>query len=153
VLEPPRDGTMLDGRKIEHALELIAARNPVTAVVMDITAAEPQAQWIEAQLGIDVIERNQSIPAKVEEFSAFTAALRQRWLWHTGDRALTRHVLNAVVQVMPRGDARFARISRSRQGGNQDARVIDALDAAAMVHVVATTAAAPVKPFIAFDFG
>jgi hypothetical protein len=31
--------------------------------------------------------------------------------------------------------------------------VIDALDAAAMVHVVATTATASVKPFIAVDFG
>lgn len=151
VLEPPRDGTMLDGRLIEYALEEINARNPITAVVMDMTSAEPQAQWIESELGVDVIERNQSVPTKVEEYNSFTSALREGWLHHTGDRALTRHVLNAIIQVMPRGDARFARISRTRQGGNQDSRVIDALDAAAMVHVVAT-AAAPARSFAAVAF-
>jgi hypothetical protein len=44
--------------------------------------------------------------------------------------------MNAVVNILPRGDARFARISKTRHGDN-DRRVIDALDAAAMVHVVA----------------
>ena len=69
----------------------------------------------------------------------------------TGDRALTRHVLNAVIQIMPRGDARFARVSRTRQGGNQDSRVIDALDAAAMAHFVATMTPEP-KEFGAVAF-
>jgi hypothetical protein len=151
ILEPPRDGTMLDGRKIEYALEEMNSRNPITAVVMDMTAAEPQAQWIESELGVAVIERAQSIPSKVEEYNSFTSALREGWLYHTGDRGLTKHVLNAIIQVMPRGDARFARISRTRQGGNQDSRVIDALDAAAMVHVIAT-AAAPERAFSAVAF-
>ncbi len=151
VLEPPRDGTMLDGRKIEYALEELNARNPIRAVVMDMTSAEPQAQWIESELGVDVVERNQSVPAKVEEYASFTSALREGWLHHTGDRALTRHVLNAIIQIMPRGDARFARISRTRQGGSQDSRVIDALDAAAMAHVIATAAAEP-RPFTAVAF-
>jgi hypothetical protein len=36
--------------------------------------------------------------------------------------------------LLPDGGARFDRVSQTRQGGNQDARVIDALEAAAMVH-------------------
>jgi phage terminase large subunit-like protein len=153
VLEPPRDGSMLDGRKIERALEAIHDRNPILAVVMDMTDAEPQAQWIDRELGVDVIDRPQSPSAKVEEYESFTAALREGWLFHSGDRQLTRHVLNAVVQVLPRGDARFARISRTRQGGNQDSRVIDALDAAAMVHVHASLMSrvpARKKPVVVF---
>jgi phage terminase large subunit-like protein len=138
VLEPPRDGTMLDGRKIERELEQLHAVNPIRAVVMDTTSAEPQAQWIERELGVEVLERPQSPSAKVDEYKAFTSALREGWLHHTGDPKLAAHVLNAVVNILPRGDARFARISKTRHGDN-DRRVIDALDAAAMVHVVAQT--------------
>jgi len=150
ILVPPRDGTMLDGRKIERALEEIHERNPIIAVVMDPHDAEPQAQWIDRELGVDVIVRTQSIPGKVEEYDSFTSALREGWLFHTGDRGLTRHVMNAVVQVLPRGDARFARVSKTRQGGNQDMRVIDALDAAAMVHVAATSAQPAGEIMVAF---
>ncbi len=69
----------------------------------------------------------------------FTGALRQRWLWHSGDEGLRRHVLNAVARVLPSGETRFARPRQSRQvsQATQRARVIDALDAAAMVHTSA----------------
>jgi phage terminase large subunit-like protein len=87
-----------------------------------------------------VLERSQSTSSKVEEYNAFTEALREGWLFHTGDAALTRHVMNAVLQILPKGDARFARTSQSRAGGMQDSRVIDALDAAAMANVVAAAA-------------
>jgi hypothetical protein len=40
VLVPPRDGTMLDGRRIERELEQIHAVNPIRAVVMDMHNAE-----------------------------------------------------------------------------------------------------------------
>ncbi len=72
-----------------------------------------------------------------EDYDKFTEALREGWLKHSGDRALTRHVLNAVARVLPFGDARFDRPSQTRQGGEQERRVIDALTAAAMVHAVA----------------
>ena len=55
-------------------------------------------------------------------------------------RRLRRHALNSGTRLLPDGGARFARISETRQGGNQDARVIDALIAAAMVHSYAVEA-------------
>lgn len=137
VLTPPRDGTMLDGSRVKVELEQIHAVNPIQSVVMDMTNAEDIAQWLDRELGVLVVDRPQSPTAKVEEYKTFTAGLRSRTLWHTGDRALTKHVLNAVVNVLPRGDARFARISKDRHGDNER-RVIDALDAAAMVLTVAT---------------
>jgi phage terminase large subunit-like protein len=140
VLTPPRDGSMLDGRRIEVELEQIHAVNPIRAVVMDMHNAEATAQWIDRELGVEVFERAQSTSSKVEEYNAFTEALRKKWLFHTGDAALTRHVMNAVLQILPKGDARFARASQSRAAGAQDSRVIDALDAAAMAHVVAVAA-------------
>jgi hypothetical protein len=54
-------------------------------------------------------------------------------LKHTGLPEAARHALNAVARVLPLGDARFDRPSQTRQGGDQDRRVIDALSAAAMV--------------------
>ena len=61
-------------------------------------------------------------------------ALRNGWLWHTGDPGLRRHVLNAVVRLLPDGKARFDREKQSRSADMQDSRVIDALSAAAMVN-------------------
>jgi hypothetical protein len=60
--------------------------------------------------------------------------LRGGWLKHSGDAGLKLHALNAVTKMLPDGGARFARVSETRQGGNQETRVIDALVAAAMVH-------------------
>lgn len=136
VLVPPRDGSMLDISKIKRELEQLHTANPIIGVVMDMTNAADIAQWLENDLKVEVFQRPQSVPAKAEEYAAFMEALRSGCLWHTGDAGLTAHVMNAVVNILPRGDARFARISKTRHGDN-DRRVIDALDAAAMVHVVA----------------
>ena len=60
----------------------------------------------------------------------------QGWLRHTGDKTLTRHVLNAIARPATYGDLRFDRPSESRTTGQekQRRRVIDRLTAAAMVH-------------------
>jgi hypothetical protein len=135
VLVPPRDGSMLDGRLVEQAFLEIQARNPVEMVVMDMSRAEQLAQWI-SDLGVTVIDRGKSNTAAVEDYERLMEGLRSD-LWHTGGPQLTRHALNAVARILPQGDTRFDRPSKTRQGGDQDSRVIDALDAAAMVNAVA----------------
>lgn len=134
VLEPPRDGSSLDPHEIEQAILEIHARNPIDTVVMDTTKAEQLAHWIAETTGALVIDRPPSASHAVDEYERFTEALRQRWLWHTGCPILRRHVLAAIVRILPGGDARFDRPSRSRTGPEQAERVIDALSAAAMVH-------------------
>jgi phage terminase large subunit-like protein len=137
ILTPPRDGTSLDPNLVEEMLLEVHERNPVHTVVMDPTKAEQLAVWIADTLGATVIERTQSHSFAVEDYNRFMEALREGWLLHAGDAGLTAHAMNAVARVLPHGDARFDRISSTRQGGNQDVRVIDALTAAAMVHSTA----------------
>ncbi len=146
VLVPPRDGTSLDPHKVEAALLRIHKRNPVHTVVMDMSRAEQLAAWIEEELGATVIDRSQTNAWAAQDFERFMDALRTGRLWHQGDAALTSHALNAVARVLPQGDARFDRPSQTRQGGDQERRVIDALQAAAMVHAVAAEPAPPPKP-------
>jgi hypothetical protein len=138
ILEPPRDGTSLDPNKVEHALIQIHQRNPVHTVVMDMSRAEQLAEWIQAELGATVVDRSQSNKFAAEDYEKFMEALREGWLKHSGDRGLTRHALNAIARILPYGDARFDRPSQTRQGGDQDRRVIDGLTASAMVNSVAS---------------
>lgn len=137
VLTPPRDGTSLDPYLVERALIEIHDRNPLHTVVMDTSRAEQLAEWISSELSVTVIDRQQTNALAVQDYERFMQALREGWLHHIGDTALTRHVLNAVARVLPHGDARFDRPHQSRKGAEQDMRVIDALSAASMVHSVA----------------
>jgi hypothetical protein len=136
ILVPPRDGSSLDPSRVEDAALTIHARNPVHTVVMDTSKAEQLAAWFEAELGATVIDRAQSNTLACLDFERFTEALRQGWLWHTGDPGLREHVLNAVARRLPGGDMRFDRPSQTRRSSKQDRRVIDALTAASMVHGV-----------------
>ena len=139
VLVPPRDGGSLHPDALKEALYRVHERNPVHTVVMDMKAAEETAVWIEDELGATVLESRQSNTQAATDYAAFMEALREGWLKHSGDPALTRHVLNAIARRLPLGDLRFDRQSATRQGGNQDLRVIDALVAAAMVHKTAAS--------------
>jgi phage terminase large subunit-like protein len=155
VLVPPRDGTMLDGRKIEAAFVEIHARNPIHTVVMDMSSAESLAQWLESELGAVVIDRSQTITWAVRDYERFMEALRNGWLKHSGDAGLTSHVLNAIAHGLPRGDTVFERPSQTRQSAEQDRRVIDALTAASMVHGMAAAAfdaPEPVKSRVAMSW-
>jgi phage terminase large subunit-like protein len=135
VLVPPRDGTSLDPHLVERAILLLNERNPIDTLVLDTTRAEQLASWIEEELGCRVVDYAQSNTNQVRDYESFTEGLRTGQLTHSGDAELTRHVLNAAVGVLPRGDARFIRPVQSR-GAQQDQRVIDALIAAAMVYRV-----------------
>lgn len=137
ILVPPRDGTSLNPNEIEKALLRVHERNPIHTVVMDMHRAEQLASWIESEIGAVVIDWPQSIPVQVTEYQGFMEALRNGWLRHSGDAGLTRHVLNAIAKVLPRGDAIFERPSQTRMSSEQDRRVIDGLKAAAMVNAAA----------------
>ena len=148
VLVPPRDGNSLDPDLVEGALMAIHRRNPIHTVVMDLSRAEQLATWIGKALGATVIDRAQTNMWAVQDYDYFMQALRSGWLRHTGDAALTSHVMNAIAKVLPFGDTRFDRPSASRTDVEaQDRRVIDALTAASMAVCVATiTAATPPIP-------
>jgi len=133
VLVPPRDGTSLEPSLVEDALHRLHERNPIHTVVMDETRAEQLAVWIADELGARVVPWPHSPKMAALDYERFMEALREGWLHHPGDPKLTRHVLNAVAKVRAEG-TRFDRPSQTREGGNQDMRVIDALIAAAMVH-------------------
>jgi phage terminase large subunit-like protein len=140
ILVPPRDGTSLDIFKIEHALAALHDRNAIHTLVMDISDARDVAEWAQQELGCEVVERGTGLPGQVLDYERFMEALRNGWLHHCDDPGLTRHVLNAVSRILPRGDAVFARPAEARRAQGQDRRVIDALVAAAMVHSVAVAA-------------
>jgi phage terminase large subunit-like protein len=148
VLVPPRDGNSLDPDLVEDALLAIHHRNPVHTVVMDTSRAEQLAVWITRELGANVVDRAQTNQWAVQDYDYFMEALRSGWLHHSGDEALTAHVMNAVAKLLPYGDTRFDRPTPSRTDVEaQERRVIDALTAASMVlSVAAVSAAAPAEP-------
>jgi phage terminase large subunit-like protein len=133
ILVPPRDGSMMNPDVVKEALIDLGERYELRTVVMDTHRAEDTAAWVEDTLGLDVIDRGQGNQFKVADYEAFMEGLRNGTLKHTGDPGLRRHVLNAAARRLPGGDFRFDRPSSTRQNiRQQDTRVIDALDAAAM---------------------
>ena len=145
ILEPPRDGSSIDPHLMEKMLLDIHGETPIHTVVMDISRAEQLAAWIRETIGAEVIERPNSNPFAVQDHDRFMEALRSGWLKHPGDEGLTAHVLNAIERQLPGGDSRFDRPSQTRQGGQQERRVIDALTAAAMVNAQAAEQVPAVK--------
>lgn len=133
VITPPRNGASTHPDEIKDALMELSTLYAPDVLVMDLHRAEDIGSWAEDQLGISVIDRAQSTGYKVADYEAFTDALRNGRLHHTGDPELRRQVLNAIARRLPGGDYRFDRPSSVRANKKaQDRRVIDALDAAAM---------------------
>lgn len=140
ILVPPRDGTSLSPLELHEAFDQINARNPVRRVVMDRAKAEEFAFWLENDRGLGVegvVMRGKTAVPASEDYEAFMDGLREGKLWHTGSHELRRHAMNAVASRLPGDKRRFDRPSTARTKSKQDTRVIDALDAAAMVHYVA----------------
>jgi phage terminase large subunit-like protein len=137
VLTPPRNGVSLDPALVEATLLEIHDAHPIHTVVMDTTRAEQLADWIGRELGAAVVDRPQTSVLSGQDYERFMEALRNGWLFHSGDVALRRHALNAVARVLPGGQARFDRWDRNRAVGDAERKVIDALVAAAMVHAEA----------------
>jgi hypothetical protein len=134
VLVPPRDGSSMHPDEIKDAVMELTSAFKVGTVVMDVHNAEDIAAWIEDELGITVIDRQQGNKAMVADYNAFMDGLRNGTLKHTGCPDLRAHVLHAIARRLPGGDYRFDRPSTVRQNVRaQDRRVIDALTAAAMV--------------------
>jgi phage terminase large subunit-like protein len=148
VLVPPRDGSMLDPHLVKRMLVELHERNPIHTVVMDMTRAEELAQWMRDELGAEIVERTQSNQHLALDYERFMEALRNGWLHHAGDKALTQHALNAIARLLPNGGARFDRPAPSsgKRTSDQDQRVIDALVAASMAHTTATAGETP-QPF------
>lgn len=134
ILIPPRDGNSLDVNKVKQAVLDIHNVNPIELVVMDTSSAEDVAEWIRNEIGADVVDRTQSTKFAVKDYCNWTEAMRDGWLFHSGDEGLKKHALNAVTKMLPGGDTRFDRPKQARNTSQQDRRVIDALVAASMVN-------------------
>lgn len=134
VLVPPRDGTSMHPDVIKDAVLELGESFRLRTVAMDVHNAEDIAAWIEDELNVTVIDRQQGNKAMVADYNAFMDGLRNGTLKHTGCPDLRSHVLHAVARRLPGGDYRFDRPSTVRSNVRaQDRRVIDALTAAAMV--------------------
>jgi phage terminase large subunit-like protein len=134
VLIPPRDGSSMHPDEIKNAVIELMGQYKLRDVVMDVHNAEDIAAWIEDELHLTVIDRQQGNKAMVADYNAFMDGLRNDTLKHTGCPDLRSHVLHAIARRLPGGDFRFDRPSSVRQNIRaQDRRVIDALTAAAMV--------------------
>lgn len=133
ILVPPRDGSQLHPDEAKDALLRLNERHRIDTVVMDMHAAQDIAAWIEDTMQVRVIDHaHQHVRTHVQDYAAFTEALRNGTLKHTGDYGLRAHVLNAIARRLPGGDYRFDRPSSVRGNAKaQDTRVIDALTAAA----------------------
>ena len=157
IIVPPRDGTSTPPSRIQNALKRIHREHPFDVVAMDRAAGGEQlAEWIETELGTDVIVYTNGNQEQARIAQRFYEALRAEpapMLQHVEHDELTRHVLNARARILPRGDVIFDRPSTSRSASQQDKRVIDALSAASIIHDAAVSASlepAPVVPMFAF---
>jgi phage terminase large subunit-like protein len=140
IIEPPGHD-MIPTWQIEQALHDIHMRNTIHTVVLDALeapGADIVREFCETELGISVLERGTGLVAQATDYVRFMEALRRGWLTHSGDPGLTRHALNAIARRLPRGDYVFERPVASRSAKDQNRRRIDALDAAAMVHSIAS---------------
>lgn len=145
ILVPPRDNSSMHPDEAKDAILRLNERHRIETVVMDMHHAEDIAAWIEDTLQVRVIDHaHQQTKTHVQDYAAFTEALRNGTLKHTGDHGLRAHVLNAIARRLPGGDYRFDRPSSVRGNAKaQDKRVIDALTAAASA-VEFSTRAEPV---------
>ncbi len=136
ILVPPqREGEWLDPDVVRDAFRAIHRRNPIEVLVIDL-AAEGRviASWAEQELGCRVVAYGSTNEPQALARERWMEALREGWLHHPRDPVLTRHVMNAVARSCLGERYRFDRPSKTRQGGNQDLRVIDALVAGSNVH-------------------
>lgn len=147
VIEPPRDGSSTSPTVVKQAFAELDRLYTVETVVMDSARAEDMMDWIGSELGVEVVDRQQS-PALAEiDYEKFMEGLRTGVLKHPGDPVFTRHALSAVARIEISGKTRFAKPKVAHSRGQQhDRRVIDALVAAAMVHSAMVTQEPPPAP-------
>lgn len=172
VLLPPRDGSMLDPIAVQVAFTKINERNPIIAIIGDMTKAQDTMAWAGQRFGCPVVDRTQANEHACEDYEAYMEALRggrplddegperTPWLRHDSDVGtlaydstsgswegagmLREHVMNAIARKLPGDRYRFDRQTASRAASQQDERVIDALTASGMVN--RTAAAGWIEP-------
>ena len=145
LIEPPGHDSIATW-EVENALVAIHARNTIHTIVID-TLGAPGSDIVREFCdtnGVSLLERGTGLVGQATDYARFMEALRKGWLSHSGDPALTRHALNAIARLLPRGDYIFERPVASRRSQDQHRKRIDALDAAAMVHSVASIRSASV---------
>ena len=148
IIVPPRDGSSIHPDEIKHEFLELGGDFRIRTIVMDISKAEDIGAWLEDELGVTVIDRQQTNKMACEDYEAFMDGLRNGTLKHMGDHGLKAHALNAIARRLPGGDRRFDRPTPSRRAiGQQDRRVIDALTAAAMVVRHASQGPPPVSVY------
>jgi phage terminase large subunit-like protein len=134
IVTPPRDGSSIHPDEIKHEFVELTAGFELQTVVMDTSKAEDLASWIEDEMGVTVVDRQQTNKMACEDYEAVMEGLRNGTLKHVADLGLKSHALNAIARRLPGGDRRFDRPTPSRRSVvAQDRRVIDALTAAGMV--------------------
>jgi hypothetical protein len=118
ILVPPRDGSTLHPDQVKIAFEEVFSLFMVDTVVMDLYRAEDVAAWLEDECRVTVIDWPQGNAQKaIDDHSTMRS-----------------HFMHAVARALPGDKKRFDRPTQSRGGKRQDERVIDCVDAAAMVH-------------------
>lgn len=135
IVVPPRDGSQTHPDKIKAVLYAAHDRNPLDAVVMDMTDGEDLAAWMADELGVTVVDRPQGNNLAVADYKNVMRGLRTGALRRVHPAPmLTRQAMNAIAWRLPRGDTKFERPDQSRAKSKQDQRVIDALVAGGMVY-------------------
>jgi phage terminase large subunit-like protein len=136
VVVPPRDGSSTHPDRIKEPLLARHERNPIDAIVMDMTNGEDIAAWAADEIGCTVVDRPQGNNHAVRDYKNVMRGLRTGQLRHVRFcPKLTEHSMNAVAWRLPRGDTKFERPNISRTSRiKQDERVIDALDGGGMVY-------------------
>lgn len=156
VVVPPRNGSSTPPGKIRAAFRRVYRRNPIHTVVIDPNAGGEQLiEWIqkpwdpeaddesdEYGLGAEVRTYSQTNEPQALAYEQWMEGMRYGLLEHPHDPTFNQHVLNAIAKPVLGKRFRFDRPATTRSSGSgrgegQDRRVIDALDAASNVHVVA----------------
>ena len=137
ILEPPRDGTMLEEHKVWGAITAMSERWSVRVVLDPNAGGQQFSQRLRDELGLEVLEHPQDPVPMADAASRFVEAVRTRKVTHPDDPAFSSHVLSAASKITAGDKERFVKgPARSP---------IDALIAAAMAYRIAATVAEPVS--------
>jgi phage terminase large subunit-like protein len=153
LLEPPRPGQPIPLEAMQDVLREVC--DGADEVWLNPAAgSSPLQEWIATTLGVDVKLYGVSQPQAVELAEKFIAELHSGRLRHSGDDQLRAHCLNAVPRFGWDGRFAFQRPKSGRTAKQQSTRRIDALSAACLAVVGATTPPEPpaVEPFIEFIY-
>jgi hypothetical protein len=130
----PRGDDPVHPDDVKIAFESFMEHWRVETVVMDRGRAEDIVAWLEDDCRVRVVEWNQANSQKAIDFENWMQAMRTGQLRHNGSSVLRAHAMHAVARAMPGDRKRFDRPAQGRSRRTQDHRIIDALDAAAMVN-------------------